>query len=466
MEVLENKNKYNGSIWRPEYYYTPKKGWINDPNGLVYFKNQYHLFYQYNPYHCNWDSMHWGHAVSNDLIHWKELGIVLKPDKIYDKHPEGGCFSGSVVVKDNKLYAFYTGTIEENHQIKQTQCLAVSEDGMYFKKVKDNPLILYPPEGCGPDFRDPKVIWAEGKWRMICGGSDGSADEKTSTGKIYMYSSEDLLTWKYQGIIYESEECSMFECPDLFTLDDKWILTSSPMNRPDCAQNVYMVGNMDFENAIFHKEKEGILDGGTHYYASQTYQDKEGKWQSVAWLGGWKWMPWIHDFGPTDQEGFRGIISIPRYLYLDEKQYVCSCPAVDILPKGHKGRRDFKLITGDGEQIKVIDETIEPFQIKFCVDFSRSKSESIKWILKEGNSGQVIFEMDLKKEIFSVDFTQADMNSCRGIREMECKFDSSIIDVEIIRDGCVIQFFFNKGRYSFTTLLYSEKRTMSLEIIK
>lgn len=462
METLENK--YNNRSWRPASYFAPKKGWINDPNGLIYFRKQYHLFYQYNPYHCNWDSMHWGHAVSNDLLHWEEMGIALYPDQPYDNHPEGGCFSGSVINKNNKLYAFYTGTIKENDNLKQTQCLAISDDGIHFKKVQENPLIIQHPEGEGPDFRDPKVFWAEGKWRMVCGGSDGSADDRKSTGKIYMYSSEDLFSWEYQGIIYESAACSMFECPDVFPLDGKWVITSSPMNRTDYAPNIYMVGNIDFENAVFYKEKEGVLDGGTHYYAPQTYQDKEGKWQTIAWLGGWKWMPWMDDFGPTDQEGFRGIISIPRYLYLDDKKYVCSYPAVDILPIGHEGRHDFALMAGDA--IKVIDETIEPFQIKCSVDFSKSKTGSVKWILKEGDSCQVIFEMNIKDGTFKADFTQADIHSRRGIRKMDCEFDSSFIDMEIIRDGCVIQFFFNKGRYSFTTLLYPETRILSLEIIE
>ena len=96
-------------IVRPSLHFTPQKGWINDPNGLVFFKGQYHLFYQYNPYHDNWDSMHWGHAVSRDLIHWEELEPALVPDMPYDNDKNGGCFSGSVVVHDDQLFLFYTG---------------------------------------------------------------------------------------------------------------------------------------------------------------------------------------------------------------------------------------------------------------------------------------------------------------------------------------------------------------------
>lgn len=101
-------------IVRPSLHFTPQKGWINDPNGLVFFKGQYHLFYQYNPYHDNWDSMHWGHAVSRDLIHWEELEPALVPDMPYDNDKNGGCFSGSVVVHDDQLFYF----IQEERKMK------------------------------------------------------------------------------------------------------------------------------------------------------------------------------------------------------------------------------------------------------------------------------------------------------------------------------------------------------------
>ena len=154
-------------IVRPSLHFTPQKGWINDPNGLVFFKGQYHIFYQYNPYHDSWDSMHWGHAVSRDLIHWDELEPALVPDMPYDNDKNGGCFSGSVVVQDNQLFLFYTGRTEDETGIFETQNLAVSKDGRHFVKIEENPLINEVPEKGGRDFRDPKVFFAQGKWRMI-----------------------------------------------------------------------------------------------------------------------------------------------------------------------------------------------------------------------------------------------------------------------------------------------------------
>ena len=116
-------------LWRPFFHFAPEKGWMNDPNGLVWFKGSYHLFFQYNPYHCSWDSMHWGHAVSGDLLHWRQVDCALVPDEKYDKDPTGGCFSGSPVVWEDKLYLVYTASAKKDGKTVQTQCAAVSEDG-------------------------------------------------------------------------------------------------------------------------------------------------------------------------------------------------------------------------------------------------------------------------------------------------------------------------------------------------
>ena len=116
-------------IFRPKYHFSLNKGWINDPNGLVWFCGKYHLYFQCNPYSNNWDKMHWGHAVSDDLIHWEECEPVLVPDKIYEDYSKGGCFSGSVVVYEDKIYAFYTAVTLVNGEITQRQCMAYSFDG-------------------------------------------------------------------------------------------------------------------------------------------------------------------------------------------------------------------------------------------------------------------------------------------------------------------------------------------------
>ena len=143
----------------------------------------------------------------------------------------------------------------------------MSKDGIHFVKAEENPLIKEVPEKGGRDFRDPKVFFAQGKWRMICGGSTGRIEHPDSRGRIYLFSSTDLYHWAYSGILYEAEpgEGRMFECPDAFCLDDVWFLTTSPMYEKDSVTTLYLSGQMDFDKCEFHKEISGTLDLGTDY---------------------------------------------------------------------------------------------------------------------------------------------------------------------------------------------------------
>ena len=307
-------------LWRPRFHFTARSGWINDPNGLIYYHGQYHLFYQYNPYSCYWDSMHWGHAVSDDLVHWRDLPVALTPDQSYDLHREGGCFSGSAIEKDGILYLFYTGTVkDENGMVHQSQCMACSEDGIHFVKSAANPLIEKPPEENVTDFRDPKVFYENGMYYMVVGGSVGGA-ETNGDGRIYLYHSDDLSEWCYRGNLIESngQWGTMMECPDMFPLGEYWVITGSPMHHPAYHPNMYFVGEMDFANCRFTVMSTRRMDYGFDYYASQSFLGSDGDRIAIAWQNGWPWMPWFEDWGPTETEGWRGALSLPRRLFLDQ----------------------------------------------------------------------------------------------------------------------------------------------------
>lgn len=134
--IAEKAPTVSSAPSRQRYHFMGPCGWINDPNGLIYFKGKYHFFYQFNPYSGFWSQMHWGHAVSDDLMHWEQLPVALAPSESYDDHPQGGCFSGSAIEKDGKLYLIYTGTANNGNGFEQTQNVAVSEDGIHFKKYE------------------------------------------------------------------------------------------------------------------------------------------------------------------------------------------------------------------------------------------------------------------------------------------------------------------------------------------
>ena len=438
-------------IVRPSLHFTPRKGWINDPNGLVFFKGQYHLFYQYNPYHDNWDSMHWGHAVSRDLIHWEELEPALVPDMPYDNDKNGGCFSGSVVVHDDQLFLFYTGRTEDETGIFETQNLAVSKDGIHFVKAEENPLIKEVPEKGGRDFRDPKVFFAQGKWRMICGGSTGRIEHPDSCGRIYLFASTDLYHWTYSGILYEAEpgEGRMFECPDAFCLDDVWFLTTSPMYEKDSVTTLYLSGQMDFDKCEFHKEISGTLDLGTHYYAAQTYPVLHGEIRSVAWLGGWLWMPWIRDFGP--EEGYRGILDVSRVWYLDDNRRLCAKVA-------DKVKAEMKLFSRILEK-HWTGENIPPQSQPVMVELKGKLPEDGELLcidLYDTDRHTVTICFDSSKKEMTVNYNRADRASRYGIRTVPCEMMEKETDIDILIDGNTFTLLWEHGLYRYTGKLYPQ----------
>lgn len=279
---------------RFQYHFEPKKGWMNDPNGLCFFQGKYHAFFQYNPYEPVWGPMHWGHAVSEDLIHWEEERIALTPEEEYEN--DGGCFSGSAIVKDDTLYLFYTSV---SKKWKQTQSVAYSTDGIHFKKYESNPVIAESPLGDNTDFRDPKVFVYKDSYYMVCGaGIDGIA-------KMLLFRSEDLWNWSYVNCIYESEKYGQaFECPDLFPLGDKYVLMFSAM-KPEKYATVFLVG--DFDGREFWVEETQYVEGGKDFYAPQTFVDNKGRRILIGWFYHW---------GKELAEGvdYAGALSIPREL--------------------------------------------------------------------------------------------------------------------------------------------------------
>jgi sucrose-6-phosphate hydrolase SacC (GH32 family) len=257
---------------RGQFHFSPRRGWNNDPNGLVFFKGEYHLFFQHNPYGWNWGNMHWGHAVSRDLVHWQELGDVLRPDNL------GAMFSGSAVVDWDNTSGL--GSAAEPAQVliytaagdRSSQCLASSIDGRTYAKFTGNPIM---PQ-ITPGNRDPKVIWYQPtkQWVMTL------YVETNHINTIQFFNSSDLKRWSLM-----SQNEGFFECPDFFELpvdanpaDKKWVLTA--------ANSDYMVGS--FDGRKFTAET-GKLKGnyGRGFYAAQTFSDipqSDGRRIQIGWF--------------------------------------------------------------------------------------------------------------------------------------------------------------------------------------
>lgn len=282
---------------RPAFHLSPRTGWMNDPNGFSYYKGEYHLFYQYHPYDSFWGPMHWGHAVSKDLLHWKYLPAALAPDMPYD---DGGCFSGSAVtLSDASQMLLYTGVRKEpqedgSFRDVQTQCIAVG-DGRDYEKVLDNPVLTekdLPKGGSRYDFRDPKAwLGEDGVYYCVAGNCTEDYD-----GQILLYSSADGIHWKYESILVKNNGRfgKMWECPDFFALDGKQVILTSPVDMlPEGLEyhngngTLCLIGGFDWKTNTFSEERNQAVDYGIDFYAPQTLLTPDGRRVMIGWMQNW-----------------------------------------------------------------------------------------------------------------------------------------------------------------------------------
>lgn len=306
---------------RPRYHFLPPACWMNDPNGLIQWKGKYHLFYQHNPHAATWGLMHWGHAVSEDLVRWRHLPIALAPTP--GGPDQDGCWSGCAVNDRGTATLIYTG-VREGHQ---RPCLAVSwdDDLLTWEKYTGNPVIAAPPaelEVVG--FRDHSV-WQEGDtWYQLIGSGIRGVG-----GTALLYRSPDLRHWEYIGplcIGRREETGEMWECPDFFALGDKHVLIVSPI---PLRKAIYFIGT--YTNYKFTPEIQGIVDWGGHLYAPQSFWDDQRR----RILFGWLWEGRSSEV--CQAAGWAGVMSLPRVLSLrsDGRLGQIPAPEVEGLRKEH-----------------------------------------------------------------------------------------------------------------------------------
>lgn len=300
---------------RPMYHFTPDSMWMNDPNGLVYHDGEYHLFYQYYPDSTVWGPMHWGHAVSRDMMHWEHLPIALYPDSL------GYIFSGSCVIDSQNTAGFGAGAmvaIFTHHNMDQEksgsnkfqyQSIAWSTDnGRTFTRYKGNPVIKNPGIR---DFRDPKVRWDDrsNKWIMVLAAYD----------KVMIYTSPDLRNWTEASTFGRPGDTRLWECPDLFpvrvqgTKETKWILISSIQKQGPNGGTAtsYFVGDFDGKKFIADTKDQKWLDHGKDNYAFVTWANlPDENTYGIGWMSNWQYAQKV----PTQR--WRSAMTLPRELKL------------------------------------------------------------------------------------------------------------------------------------------------------
>lgn len=391
--------------YRPEFHFSPKKGWMNDPNGMVYFNGKYHLFYQHNPDANVWGPMHWGHAISKDLMHWEEQPIALYPDSL------GTIFSGSAVVDQdntagfgkNALVAIFT---HHNHKIEeaktglhQYQSLAYSlDEGKTWTKYRGNPVL--PNPGIW-DFRDPKVMWhtASKQWVMTL----------ATKQSITFYGSKDLKSWNRLSEFGEGlgAHGGVWECPDLFKLSvngmTKWVLlvNINPGAPSGGSGTQYFVGQFDGKTFTADHTDTRWVDYGADDYAGITWSNTGDRKIFIGWMNNWDYANLV----PT--QAWRGATTIPRELTLKpigQAFYLNSVPV-----------KEFAAITSKAgvlRNVKIKDtynlsDKVAPFKGKYQLELNTSSQSDFALQFSNSKGDKLIVGYNKASHTFYVDRTQS-----------------------------------------------------------
>ena len=467
--TAQKKDSIKKHPWREHYHFQAPVGWMNDPHGLIQFNGKYHLFYQHHPFSGKWGTMHWGHAVSENLIHWEHLPEALAPSETYDGWDGGGIFTGSAIEHNRELILFYTGCAKD----RQVQCMASSKDGVNFIKSNHNPILSKAPNDINPhDFRDPKV-WKQGElFYMVTGVTDGVSNliepsnyDINGFGKVCLHRSKDLKNWEFVNYLVESkgELGTMLECPNFFPLDGKWVLLYSPMGLLE-RQVIYLTGDFDEVTGKFHWTTMGSVDWGFDYYAPQHFQDNQGRNLIMAWIGSWPFMPWCRGEYDTSDLGWYGGISIPRQINLCSDGKLRSQPIQEFAILRNSPRlydqkviqenNPFEFQAGDGIHCEILA----------TFDLSESNSSLIGFRLRGSSDQQTLLEFDISQGEMIFDRSKSGNKSAKVRR---CLLESSSnhqLFVRILMDSISVEVFTDGGRTTMTNNVFSDPSSNNLSI--
>lgn len=451
--------------YKPAYHFTADSNWINDPNGLVYYEGQYHLFYQYNPFGSKWGHMSWGHSVSTDLLHWKTLPVALFEEKNKNDMDTTMIFSGSAVVDKNNsggfgtegkpsMVAIYTSFVHNNQKaIAQHQSIAYSNDrGITWTKYTGNPVL----DIKSPEFRDPKVSWYEPqqKWVMVV--------SKPDEHETWFYESKNLKNWSFLSKWGKTGDTArVWECPDLIELNvegtsqKKWVLISSA-GHPNLSSvgMQYFIG--DFDGKKFTAAENYLspvyLDFGKDYYAAVSFNDAPGSRKiMVGWLNNWDYANDI----PTGNV-WRGAFSIPREIKLI------------------KWGNDFKLIQQPVAELnafaqevfslneKTVDTVFDlsfkgnAYQLELVIEPGTAKTAGINILKSKGE--ETVLKYDAGSKQFLLDRMKSGNISFNNKFPVTDKVPVVLKDgklkLKILVDKCIVEVFINDGETTITDLVF------------
>ncbi|MBT5099221.1 MAG: glycoside hydrolase family 32 protein [Polaribacter sp.] len=474
-EIAATEISAEEQLYRPNFHFTPKANWMNDPNGMFYFNGTYHLYYQYYPDGNVWGPMHWGHATSTNMIAWEEQPIAIYPDDL------GLIFSGSAVVDVNNtsgfgkdgivpivaMYTYHNMKGEQAGDLDfQTQAIAYSlDEGMTWVKYDKNPVI---PNSGIKDFRDPKVIWDvdHSKWIMTLAAGD----------KVLFYSSLNLREWILEssfGAAFGQHD-GMWECPDLFPIkvsgqdETKWVLLVSinPAAPNGGSGTQYFVGDFDGQKFTLdtdfkqqlQQDRAVWLDYGRDNYAGVTWSNipkKDGRKLFIGWMSNWEYARDV----PT--ETWRSAMTIPRELKLkkNEKEFVLSSAPVSELSKYVSKTIVKETLTVNNQKTIITQSEIDLSRVRIQLEMNHLKSDKYDFTFQNSFGDRLSFGIDnIKKQYYlnrqnsgKVTFSDKFANT---ISKAPIKNPSNMLKIEVLVDKTSIEVFYNDGETIMTEIFF------------
>lgn len=431
--------------YTPQFHLKPPKGWLNDPNGLCQLKGVHHIFFQYSPENPMGGQKCWGHYETEDYLHYKFTGIILKPDSPEDRD---GVYSGCAYVEEDAMYLYYTGNVKQEGDYdyiyrgrEGNTILAISKDGQ--NSISKECLLRMEdyPENLSNHVRDPKVFCSDGSYYMVLG-----ARTREDKGCVLLYQSRDKKEWKFHHFIEKDDFGYMWECPDLFSLQGEQYLSVSPQGLKGEEyryQNVYQSG-------YFHAVKDLRIFGdglgdftewdyGFDFYAPQTYVDEHGRRILIGWMG----VPDAeYDPDPTVQEGWQHMLTLPRELYVDkETKRIFQRPLEEM-----KTLRKELWYTGACKRERIFTELPEVYELLLSGFHPGSFTLCF-------DQGFRIF-YDAKENVCCFSFTDPKIGCGRTVRKIKLLPGEKIFHLRIFADTCCMEVYINDGAYVFTTKLF------------
>jgi len=461
-QEMENRRKSVNPQYKPAYHLSVPAGWHNDPNGFGYLGGKYHLFYQFHPYDSVWGPMHWGHWISEDLVRWQDAPVAMAPDQTFDSY---GCFSGTSIEKDGKMYLMYTGVQPTGNpdEYYQHQCIAESADGITFDKWADNPVIsrFQLPESASPyDFRDPKLEKAADGYRVIL------ASKGAEGGQLLSYTSKDLREWTFASV-YADHLADMSECPDVFELNGKNVVIVCEMGADAAlygAPQVTLYTSGHEQDGRFCAERPlKLVDQGLDFYAPQTMLTPDGRRVLIGWALSWSHVMPTHTLG----HGWAGMMTLPRECTLDANGALCQKPIREL----ESLRREEVCV----ENLAVSGKTALPQlagkQREFQLDIDMKDARFITLNLMETDDERFTVSYDRQTEILRVDRSHcgypltADLSpEKKPWCEAKIPLKDGKLNLHIFVDVSIVEIYADEGRVAMSSLAFPKGESYGASI--